>query len=63
MNADSCRACHQDPVLGGAGGLELNVSRMAFDNGGQGPYSDVPGGQAFQIPAERDVIEQRFLVR
>jgi len=47
MNADSCRACHQDPVLGGAGGLELNVSRAAFDNFGSGPFIDITGGQAF----------------
>ena len=47
MNADSCRACHQDPVLGGAGGLESNVSRAAFDNFGSGPFIDIAGGQAF----------------
>jgi CxxC motif-containing protein (DUF1111 family) len=45
MNADSCRACHQDPVLGGAGGLELNVSRFGNDNGGLGPFTNLPGGQ------------------
>jgi CxxC motif-containing protein (DUF1111 family) len=45
MNADSCRACHQDPVLGGAGGLELNVSRFGDDQGGTAPFVDVPGGQ------------------
>jgi CxxC motif-containing protein (DUF1111 family) len=45
MNADSCRGCHQDPVLGGAGALELNVSRFARDRGGSGPYEDLPGGQ------------------
>jgi len=47
LNADSCRGCHQDPVMGGAGGLELNVSRAAYDNDGTEPYQDVPGGQAF----------------
>ena len=46
MNADSCRACHQDPVLGGAGPLEVNVSRFGFDDGGVGPFTDLPGGQA-----------------
>ncbi|MFT7487183.1 MAG: hypothetical protein ACI9F9_003042 [Candidatus Paceibacteria bacterium] len=45
MNADSCRACHQDPVMGGAGGLELNVSRFGDDNGGLGRFMDLPGGQ------------------
>ena len=71
MNADSCRACHQDPVMGGAGGLELNVSRFAFDNGGLGPYTDLPGGQGLSklfppfIPLREecngsaDVFEQR----
>lgn len=45
FNANSCRACHQDPIFGGAGALELNVSRFGFDNNGQGPFMDLPGGQ------------------
>ncbi|MEM7167185.1 MAG: di-heme oxidoredictase family protein [Planctomycetota bacterium] len=45
MNADSCRACHQQPVIGGGGGLDLNVMRFAFDNAGMGPFQDLPGGQ------------------
>jgi len=45
MNADSCRACHQDPGMGGAGPLELNVSRFGNDNGGFGPFTNLPGGQ------------------
>ena len=28
FNADSCRACHQDPVIGGAGGLDVNILRI-----------------------------------
>jgi len=72
LNADSCRACHRDPVMGGAGPLELNVSRFAFDNGGAGPYQDLPGGQAASKlrppyvvgreeydPLTADVFEQR----
>jgi len=71
MNADSCRGCHQDPVLGGAGGLELNVSRFANDNGGAGPFINLPGGQGLsklhppfvelreECPPEADVFEQR----
>ncbi len=72
MNADSCRACHQDPAIGGAGGLELNVSRFGFDHGGAGPFEDVAGGQGlskFRPPTidgreeynavEADVFEQR----
>ena len=56
MNADSCRGCHQDPVVGGAGGLELNVSRFARDHAGAGPFEDLPGGQALsklRPPARR----------
>ena len=45
MNADSCRACHRDPAMGGAGGLELNVTRYGNDNGGLGPFTNLPGGQ------------------
>ncbi len=70
LNADSCRACHRDPVLGGAGPLELNVTRFANDNGGAGPFQNLPGGQAAsklvpptlvreEIPSNADVYEQR----
>jgi CxxC motif-containing protein (DUF1111 family) len=72
MNADSCRACHQDPVVGGAGGLELNVSRFALDHAGAGPFQNLPGGQMLSklrppfapareeyVAAEADVFEQR----
>jgi CxxC motif-containing protein (DUF1111 family) len=72
LNGDSCRACHQDPVIGGAGPLELNVSRFGFDNGGQGPFTDLPGGQGLSKlrppyvpgreeydPQTADVFEQR----
>ncbi len=43
MNADSCRACHRDPSMGGAGPLELNVSRFGSDFGGV--FTNLPGGQ------------------
>ncbi len=71
FNANSCRACHQDPVLGGAGPLELNVSRCGNDNGGAGPFTNVPGGQAIsklrmphvpwreEASVEADCFEQR----
>jgi len=72
MNGDSCRACHQDPAIGGAGGLDLNVSRFGLDNGGQGPFMNLPGGQiASRLrrpdmpgreefdPTTADVFEQR----
>ncbi len=45
INADSCRSCHQKPVIGAAGGLDVNVTRFGFDNGGAGPFQDLPGGQ------------------
>jgi hypothetical protein len=45
MNADSCRGCHQDPFLGGAGGLELNVSRFGDDGYGSYRFQNLPGGQ------------------
>ncbi|MSR74720.1 MAG: hypothetical protein EXS14_04525 [Planctomycetes bacterium] len=35
-NADSCRACHFDPVVGGSGDVDLNVSRVASSNVGKG---------------------------
>jgi CxxC motif-containing protein (DUF1111 family) len=44
MNGDSCRACHQDPSIGGAGPLEVNVTRFANDNGGAGPFTNLTGG-------------------
>ena len=71
-NGDSCRACHQDPVLGGAGALELNVSRCGFDHAGAGPFEELPGGQVLHkfrpppsgeraeyVPGTADVFEQR----
>ena len=45
LNGDSCRACHDDPTIGGGGGLDVNVLRFARDEGGAGPYTDLPGGQ------------------
>jgi CxxC motif-containing protein (DUF1111 family) len=72
FNGDSCRACHQDPVMGGAGPLELNVSRFGRDEGGAGPFTNLPGGQVLHKlrppwadgreeydPATADVFEQR----
>jgi CxxC motif-containing protein (DUF1111 family) len=44
-NGDSCRGCHLDPVLGGAGGLDLNVVRFAHVDGA-GTVSQLPGGPA-----------------
>ncbi len=69
LNADSCRACHRDPVTGGAGALELNVSRFGRESGGI--FRDLPGGQTLsklrppwvagreEHGPEADVFEQR----
>lgn len=45
LNGDSCRACHFDPIIGGSGGLDVNVFRFAHDNNGAGPFANVAGGQ------------------
>jgi len=70
-NGDSCRACHQDPAIGGAGNLDVNVFRFGNDNGGMGPFTNLPGGQVaskFRRPdfpgredhdPAADVFEQR----
>ena len=72
LNADSCRACHQDPAIGGAGPLELNVSRFGHDDGVPADFMDLTGGQALSklrppyeagreeySTIEADVFEQR----
>jgi len=45
LNSDSCRSCHQTPIVGGAGLLDVNVFRFGFDDDGQGTFTDLPGGQ------------------
>lgn len=69
MNADSCRGCHIDPRMGGAGPLEANVSR--FGRIDAGVFTDLPGGQGLsklrppfalrreEWPAGANVFEQR----
>lgn len=70
FNADSCRACHRDPAIGGSGGLELNVLRYGVDGGVQANFMNLPNGQVaskFRLPgmgrdevdAGADVFEQR----
>jgi hypothetical protein len=45
FNADSCRGCHIDPAVGGAGGLDLDVLRFAHvDEGGN--LTQLAGGPA-----------------
>ncbi|HIA26873.1 MAG TPA: hypothetical protein EYN79_01925 [Planctomycetes bacterium] len=71
LNADSCRGCHSDPVIGGSGGLDLNVFRYGRDEGGAGPFTNLPGGQVAskirrpdfplrdEVHPDADVFEQR----
>lgn len=70
FNADSCRACHRDPVIGGSGGLELNVFRYGVDGGVQSNFANTQDGQVAskfrpvgtgrdEIELISDVFEQR----
>jgi CxxC motif-containing protein (DUF1111 family) len=67
FNADSCRACHRDPVLGGAGGLDVSVIRYGQSDGERftqldqdvNPRSVQPGEQPFRMPDEANVVELR----
>lgn len=68
FNADSCRACHQDPVLGGAGGADTSVLRIgtwhedgSFTNVASAviPRSVVPGQPPWRMPDEVNVVEPR----
>jgi len=69
FNADSCRACHQDPVLGGAGGLDTNVLRMGSRDLETAAYSPLEraalprsvvfGPDPYRLPDAANVIEGR----
>ncbi|MFT4977839.1 MAG: CxxC motif-containing protein (DUF1111 family) [Myxococcota bacterium] len=68
FNADSCRACHQDPVLGGSGGIDTNVLRYGHrdSEGAYTPLVDpvlprvvVSGQLPARLPDEANVIEAR----
>ncbi|MBW1881412.1 MAG: hypothetical protein JRJ84_23905, partial [Deltaproteobacteria bacterium] len=68
FNGDSCRACHQDPVLGGAGGIDTNVLRFgrteadgsftALDRAAL-PRGVIPGEVPFRLPDEANTVEFR----
>ena len=68
FNADSCRACHQDPVLGGAGGIDTSVVRYghwtdddtyeALDFAVM-PRVSVPGARPRSMPEAANVVELR----
>lgn len=68
FNADSCRACHQDPVLGGAGGADTSVLRIGtwHEDGSFSslatpalPRSTLPTELPMRLPAEVNVVEPR----
>lgn len=40
FNGDSCRACHFDPVVGGAGPLDVNVTRHGEFNRGTNTFTE-----------------------
>ena len=68
FNADSCRACHQDPVLGGAGGIDTNVIRIGHRDE-NGLYSSLdfsvmnrsadPNNPPLELPNDANIIEWR----
>ncbi|MGK0344299.1 MAG: CxxC motif-containing protein (DUF1111 family) [Myxococcota bacterium] len=68
FNADSCRACHRDPVVGGAGGVDVNVVRygqrdldgawLSLDANVL-PRSILPGLNPVRLPDAANVIEWR----
>ena len=67
FNADSCRACHRDPVLGGAGGLDVSVIRYGHSDGevftqldqNVNPRAVRPGEPPFRMPDQANVVELR----
>jgi len=66
MNCDSCRACHQDPVVGGSGGIDVQVQRPMMPDGSSpietGPLAQVkavPGLRREEIPDTVMLVEER----
>jgi CxxC motif-containing protein (DUF1111 family) len=67
FNADACRACHRDPVLGGAGGVDTNVIRFGRWDGSEFHGFDrgvvqravVPGLTPYRMDDEANVVEWR----
>ena len=69
FNADACRACHQDPVLGGAGGIDTSVLRFgawsedgeSYDDLGMAalPRVVLPGEDPVRLPDATTDVELR----
>lgn len=67
FNADACRACHQDPVLGGAGGVDTNVIRFGEWDGTTYhgferpvlPRQSLPGDLPYRMDDAANAVEWR----
>lgn len=66
MNCDSCRACHQDPVVGGSGGIDVQVQRPMLADGSSpvetgilAQLKAVPGLRREEIPDTVVLVEER----
>lgn len=69
LNADSCRACHQQPVLGGAAGIDTSVIRVGHRDPSTGLYRPVsmsvsprvvlPGEPPVEADPDLNVVETR----
>jgi len=60
LNGDSCRACHQDPVIGGAGGIDVQVQRPAISDGNGGFIAPVETGELAQTRAIPGVAREEI---
>jgi CxxC motif-containing protein (DUF1111 family) len=58
FNGDSCRACHLDPVVGGAGPIDVDVVRFARNDGGV--VSQLEGGPAASRHSILDLAREEF---
>jgi len=60
FNGDSCRACHLDPVIGGAGGIDVQVQRPAIDDGNGGFYAPPETGELAQTHSAPGVVREEI---
>jgi CxxC motif-containing protein (DUF1111 family) len=66
INCDSCRACHQDPIIGGSGGIDVQVQRPMMADGSSpvetgvvAQLKAVPGLRREEIPDTVMLVEER----
>jgi len=60
MNGDSCRACHRDPVVGGAGGIDVQVQRPMIGDGQGGFVSPPETGELAQTHSRPGVAREEM---